>query len=122
MNESLHVKIEYDDAVLIKKDILLSEKDLLETIRYTRNYNTLRKQELTLKENLKKQLETLNLLVHEIEKNLPKESVHYGEEKPSSQSLEASETKRKVKKAVEAKKTEIENQIDDIRARLASLG
>lgn len=122
MNESLHVKIEYNDAIAIKKDILISEKDLLETIRYTRNYNNFRKQELTLKEKLKKELEALNLLVHEIEKNLPKETIHYGEEKQPSQILEMPGIKGKERRAVERKKNEIEKQIDDIRSRLAALG
>ncbi|MDP1728582.1 MAG: hypothetical protein Q8L27_00070 [archaeon] len=121
MNESLHIRIEYEEAIAVKKDILLSEQDLLETINYTRNYNILRKQELILKEKLKKELEALNTLVHEIEKNLPKESLHYDDE-PSSQNLEAPIVKRTEKKIGDKKKTEVEKQIEDIRARLASLG
>ncbi len=122
MNESLHVKIEHDDAVGMKKDILIVEKDLLETIRYTRNYNQLRKQELVMKEKIRKDLAALNALIQAIESVLPKESIHFSEEKTGEAVREVAKIRKKEPRAMEKKKTEIERQIDDIRSKLAELG
>ena len=125
MNESLHVKIEREDAVTVKKYILTSEKDLLETIRYTRNYNLLRKQELILKEKMQKELANIHALVQAIEANLPKERLHYQdtEEKAQKSAITQKITKstKKRTQVTEKHKSEVERQIDDIRERLAAL-
>jgi len=126
MEGSLHVKIEREDAIEIKKNILTSEVDLLETIKYTRNYNLLRKQELILKEKMQKELSVLHTVVKAIESNLPKEGLHYqdAEEKAekAAQIQEIVKGKKKQSKVIEKHKTELENEIDSIRERLAQLG
>ncbi|MEK6885579.1 MAG: hypothetical protein AABX17_01280 [Nanoarchaeota archaeon] len=126
MNESLHIKIEREDAVAIKKNILISESDLLETIRYTRNYNLLRKQELVLKEKMQKELAALHLIVQAIEANLPKEGLHYQDEQEKTEksviTQEVTKSKKKQNKVIEKHKNELEQEIDNIRERLAQLG
>ncbi len=124
MGESLHVMIEHDDAIKAKKDILLIEKDLLETIKCTRSYNSLRKQELVLKEKIRKNITILNTLIHGIEYNLPKDTVNYHEEQGKKTKEIVREVVKIQKKSSvhENKKSEIEQQIEDIREKLARLG
>ncbi|MFH1503437.1 MAG: hypothetical protein ABIE36_02160 [Candidatus Diapherotrites archaeon] len=45
----LHVKLEYEEGVQSKKDILSSERDLIKLIKIMRRYHLLRKEELNNK-------------------------------------------------------------------------
>ena len=49
---NIHVKLDYAEALESKKDLLVSEKSLLELIRHLKSYNALRKKTYTLKNKL----------------------------------------------------------------------
>jgi hypothetical protein len=125
MSGSIHIKIDYANAVSQKKNTLIIEKSLLEIIQHTRNYNLLRKQEFLLKLQIKKAMFEIESLIKEIEPSLPTEELkqarlmgkHERGEKPAT-------TKATPKKTIKVSmpKTDLDAQIQEIQAKLASLG
>ncbi len=71
--ENIHVKIDYDEAVEGKKDILTSEAAVLECIKKIKNINHLEKEEEKLKADVRKKLREVSILVTRIDKEMPEE-------------------------------------------------
>lgn len=120
-NANVHVKLENEEAIAINREALLAEKELLEAVKSLKRYEALRKEEFSLKSKLKKDLAALASLVKETESCLPKDEEA---EEEIKQAKEKQKAKAHIKpaKVKEGKKTELENEIDDIRAKLAALG
>jgi len=68
----IYSKIEYEDAISAKRNLLESQANLLRILQYLNNYKSLRKKELTLKIKLKKILKEIKDNVKEVLKNAPK--------------------------------------------------
>lgn len=118
-NNSIHIKLDYPEAILIKKNMLLVEQDLLETSRYIKNYNSLRNKEFVLKTKVKRDLGILKNLISSIQANLPIEEAEMTKEKVQK---EIRHIEKPVKpKSHEVQKSNVENQINEIRAKLAAL-
>ncbi len=107
--KNLHVRLEYNEAVFGKKDILSSEINLLELLRRLRNYKVSRKRELILKARLKRELFELKSRVHAIEGFFPSEE---SEEAIKSKARGLREEKRN---------KDIDSQLEEIREKLARL-
>ena len=125
MHNSVHIKLEHDEAIELKKNALLLEKDLLEVIKHIRNYNVLRKKEFTLKEGAKKSMAILTKTISSVEADLPREEIReLDQENEPVQELPKKTIKlgKSPKQEFEARNSGIESEIDEIRARLASLG
>ena len=67
----IYVKLEYEDAIQSKKNILSLEMDLLKTIQTIKTYHESRTEELQLKIKLHKKIKTLLLEIKRLQKNLP---------------------------------------------------
>lgn len=67
----IHIGVDHQSAVSAKKDILLSEKGLLEIIKRMRAYSELRKQEFILKNRIKKAITEIKTQTAKIEDELP---------------------------------------------------
>lgn len=68
---SIHVKLEYTEALNSKKDILLTESNLLKINEYMRNYHQIRIQELKRKINLHNKIKQLINSIARLEKTMP---------------------------------------------------
>lgn len=72
-NENLlHVKLEYEESIQSKKDIISSEINLLRVIEAIKKYNILRKKELELKPKLYEKIRAITTNIKNLEKSLPK--------------------------------------------------
>jgi hypothetical protein len=121
-NNSIHIKLDASEAVSLKRNILLVEKELLETARYIKEYNNLRKKEFVLKARVKKDLGILGNLITGIESHLP-----IGEAQIAEKNMKKTNIKNELKRIEkpifkEKKKSDIEDQIEEIRSKLAALG
>ncbi len=67
----IHVKLEYEEAVQSKKDILSLEMDLLKTIQTIKTYHKFRTEELQLKIKLHQKIKALMTEIRHLQKNLP---------------------------------------------------
>jgi chromatin segregation and condensation protein Rec8/ScpA/Scc1 (kleisin family) len=123
MAGSIHIKVDYPQAVYLKKETLLLEKGLLEVIKHSREYNNLRKKEFIIKTKFKKDMEVMQHLVLSIDSQLPKEELREMnllklKEKPLKQQKEQ---KVRITTEKERKRDSIEQQINEIQEKLARL-
>ncbi|MBM3247310.1 hypothetical protein FJZ17_02100 [Candidatus Pacearchaeota archaeon] len=125
MAGSVHIKIDYGKAVSLKRDTLIVEKSLLEIIQHTRNYNLLRKKEFLLKTQLKRAMAEIESLIVHIEPTLPTEELKQVKllEKPEKKEKVLRAAKSVKEKAeIVSRRNDIESQLEEIQAKLASLG
>jgi len=71
-NNLVHVKVEYNEAVESKKDILSLQLNLIKTIKNIREYKIARLKELKLKNKLKRTTASALTNIKKIENALPK--------------------------------------------------
>ncbi len=122
--ENIHIRFEHDEAVFAKKELLNSEISALNTLKAFKSFKTTRRRELLLKTKFKKSLSDLKTKIEEIEQILPTEE----EEEPQLKLIKKLSKKKTPPKSKEAKKPEkkeykaIENELLEIKKKLAKLG
>lgn len=104
----LHIRLEYEEAVEGKRELLESQINLLEILKRVKNYKILRKRELILKGKLKKSLSFLSSELNQIKNNLPESENELG--------IKEETTKQEIEKD-----KNIESQLQEIREKLARL-
>ena len=106
--ETRHIKLDYEEALSAKKQLLSIELGLLQTEKRVRNYKLLRKKELAMKNFLKRCLRELRMKIGSEESTLP------AEEEPIKI--------RTIKKGIEKRKQEdIQHQLAEIQEKLERL-
>lgn len=68
----VHIGIEHAKAVSAKRDMLLCERILLETIKTMREYNSSRRQETIVKSSIKKDFSIIHFEISKILREFPK--------------------------------------------------
>lgn len=131
--ESVHVGLEYNEAVSAKKEILLCETGLLEIIKRMRAYKNLRNREFILKNRIQKDFATIKKTIIKIEDELPTakeiglpeleiaDKIKKDPQKVIDDEIEKIEQKR-VLSVQKEKNRKIEDELDDIKSKLAQLG
>ncbi len=105
--ESRYVKLDYNEALSAKKELLSSEINLLNIARKMENFRQLRKKELLLKTRLKFLLNNLKSKINLFQSTFPQEQGKVNIRKPA---------------AKESKKSRhIQDELEDIRNKLARL-
>lgn len=113
----LHVKLEYEEGVQSKKDILSSERDLIRLIKVMRRYHLLRKEELDNKLRIYKKIKELKLNLTKLNQTLPKIKIPGILRKE-----EVGQKEKGVVKKKEAYDIDLETQLREIQERLRKLG
>lgn len=107
--EARHIKLDYENALNNKKQILMSEANLLRILEKISSYKTLRKREFELKNKLRIALINLIAKIDLIDGYLPSESIP--------------KTKKKAKKQKESKESRnIQEELVEIKRKLERLG
>lgn len=106
--ESRYIKLDYEEALSTKKQLLSLELNLLQTEKRVRNYKLLRKKELAMKNFLKKSLREVRMKISSEESTLPRE------EEPVRI--------RVIKSGIEKRKQQdIQRQLEEIQEKLERL-
>ncbi len=106
--ETRHIKLDYEEALSAKKQLLSMELNLLQTEKRVRNYKLLRKKELAMKNFLRRCLRELRTKINSEESTMPQE------EEPIRI--------RTMKKGIEKRKqADIQYQLKEIQEKLAKL-
>ncbi len=117
-NENLiHVKLEFDEAIKSKRDILSSEMGLLKIIKAIKNRQALREEEFKVKINLAKKIRDLKADITKLQVILPKIKI-------PDILQEKSEDENTGRIAQIKKKThsdDLESQLEEIQSRLRQL-
>jgi len=109
-SDIIYSKIEYENAISAKKNLLESQANLLRSLQYLENYRNLRKKELILKIKLKKNLKGIKDNIKEIIKKAPK-----------TQGVK--DHMRKKKEAEESHAVlSVQSELEDIQDKLRELG
>ncbi|MEK6919240.1 MAG: hypothetical protein AABW73_04350 [Nanoarchaeota archaeon] len=106
---NVHVKIDFHQAVNTKKQLLIGEIDVLKLIKGINSFSQMRRKELELREDLKKESGELHELVRLFLRNMPKIQ---DEDRTKIKEDLASINRREV----------IESDLDSIREKLGRLG
>ena len=108
MNETRHVKLDYEEALNAKKQLLSTQLSVLQTLKRLKNYKVLRKKELTAKNKIKTTATALKSKLNLLILTFPDEK-----EEPRT-------PKRKRRKEQEQEQ-DLSKELDDIKKKLAKL-
>ena len=113
----IHIKLEYNEAVKAKKDILSTEMNLLRILRIIKKYRDSRTQELVLKTKIHRKIKEFLTNMKKLETLLPKVKI------PEVLKEDDEEiSKIKTKKKLPAEHKDIESQLQEIQNQLKNLG
>ena len=112
----VYVKLEYDEALQSKKDIISSQVSLLKTIQAIRHYKILRLEELKIKEQMHRKIKELTTSIKKIYANIP--TIKIPQLKNSE---EEKNVGKKIKEAHE-KDDGLEIQLQEIQNKLKKIG
>jgi len=107
--ETRHIRIDYEEALSSKKQLLSAELNLLHIIKKMKNYKVLRKKEIQTKTSLKSELSALKSKINLIQSTFPQE--------------EAPVKINNKTTSLETKKSQnLQTELEDIKSKLAKLG
>jgi hypothetical protein len=110
MNQPIHVMMDYEKALQHKKEILMSEINLIMMANAMKNHSNLRLVEFSLKLKIRKELKFIRTQLSKLQNTLPK--------------MKSAETKR-VSELKEAElrfgERHLESQLSDLQKKLHSL-
>lgn len=109
--ETKHIRMDQEEVISTKKEILHSQINTIHLIKRIRNYKILRRKEFILRSKLKQEMGFLRSKVNLIISTLPKEA----SEKQIKEVKKESFVKEKVN-------NDFQKELDDIKAKLAKLG
>jgi superfamily I DNA and RNA helicase len=107
--ETRHIKLDFEEALNAKKQLLSIELNILHTIKKVKSYKLLRKKEIASKNNLKSSIKSLNSRINLMLSSFPNED---GKPKTS---------RKRKKKKNEKEKQNIKRELEDIKEKLSKL-
>jgi len=111
MTETLHIRLEVGEAINSKRNLLSSEINFINILKKIQNYRDLRRKELARKIELKSIMRETSELMKKFKEEMPKSKVPEAEEnEPAAGLLETT------------KKLKLEDELKEIKDRLARLG
>jgi hypothetical protein len=112
----IHVKIDYDEAVQSKKDLLSSERYFIMLLKTIKRYGLLRRDELNIKLRLQKKMKDLKINLGKLNETLPKIKL------PDILKRDESEEEDSLKIKGKIANIDLESQLREIQDRLRRLG
>jgi uncharacterized protein YkwD len=125
----VHIRLEYDNAVDSKKELLSTEIGLIKIAQSIRKYKLFRDREFDLKESVLKQIKDTKLTMRKLKVALPELKIpkilQEKKQKEEKQIKEAAPSPKPIVKEIIKKKEKSENSLEDqlkeIQARLNQL-
>ena len=106
----IHVKLEESEALEAKKDLLISEENLLEAIKSMKRYFMLRKEELRLKIKFSKKIKEAVSSMNKLENSFP-----------GMNKTPALKKVRKMKEKETVQDKSLETELNEIKERLRAI-
>jgi len=108
--ETKHIKLSHVEAIFAKKELLHSELDILNVLRKFKNYKLLRKKETATRNKIKTTLTSLRAKASVIQSSFPAE-----------EAKKVKRTKPHERKRESQGHQGIQNELEEIRSKLAQL-
>jgi len=123
---NIHVRVDYNQALNSKREVLLIQESLLKSIMHMKKYNSLRKIEFSLKNKIKKDIFELNKRFISLQEHFPREEASMaqqitGKSKRKDIIVEKTESREMPKEKKPARRNELEYELQEIREKLARL-
>ena len=112
--ELRYIKIDYNEALNAKRDLLLAEINSIELIKKIKGYRFLKKEESNVKNKLRKEISSIKSSLNLLESNLPTEIKEIKDKMHIK-----SKNKEKYKKVQE--RDNLKSELEDIRRKLEML-
>jgi len=117
-----HVKLDAQEAIRSRKDVLSTQMGLLKIAIVIKEYHELRVKELEIKRELRKKMRTLNTDISHLQRLLPELKIPKILQKEEEEYEEVEVKRKKLKKVIKRKYTsDIESQLQDIQDQLEAL-
>ena len=123
MTETIHIKLEYSEALQAKKDVLGSELGLLKIVKAMKNHQILRSEELKTKLRAHRKIRELKTTITKLQQILPRVRIPEILGEKEDKKIK-DEDKKELRKRVKEKAHDIslEVQLQEIQERLRQLG
>jgi len=115
-NNLIHVKLEYDEAIEAKRNLLSSEIEILKLAKNIKRYHRLRSEELKSRARFLRQMKELKISVGGLQQALPKINIS-----PAVRNEKEQEISKKIPKK-EKEDYSLEAQLREIQERLREIG
>jgi len=112
----IHVRINYEEAIQSKKDLLSSERDFIRVLKIIKRYRDLREKELNSKLKMQKKMKELKTNLGKLNETFPKIKV------PDILKKNGLEEDKPKKIKEENKDKDLESQLREIQEKLRKLG
>jgi hypothetical protein len=106
----IHIKLDYSEALEAKKDILYSQKSLIDIAKIMKQYHSLRNEELKTKLKIHRKIKEIITNINKLEKTLPAMEI----QKPKTKA-------ERIKSKAKPKEDDLEAQLREIQNRLRAL-
>lgn len=106
----IHVKLDYDELIISKKEVLSTEANLIRILQIMKKYNTLRTKELNLKSKFLRKLKNTKTQIKKLEQTLPKLEI-------PEEDIPSKKTSRNIK----PKKDNLKLELEEIQKKLKKL-
>ena len=115
----IHLKLEYREALQLKRDMLSAEMNLLKTAKTIRSYGYFRLEELELKLMLYKKIREVKINIGKLQRILPKLKVPEilrREKETETSGIHKLETKKRTYRSdnLESQLQEIQNRLNEL--------
>lgn len=131
-NLSIHIRLEYEDALNSKKNLLLIEKGFIDIENRIKSFSLLRKKDFSFKSEMKRNISQVKESIFRLESELPTEEMKFKTEEPEYEEflntglkkverLNESKIKNRERAVREDRKQDIELQLKEIQEKLNSL-
>lgn len=115
MTGSLHIKLEHIEALDKKRDVLTIEESILKILNHMKTYGDLKRREFILKNQIKRNISAIRNALVMLDNHLPKEDLLIlGNHKIET-------LKKETTKKEKYKKSNLEEELELIKQKLASL-
>ena len=114
----IHIKLEYEEALNSKIDLLSYQKNLLKSLKFMNQYYSMRFNELQAKTKLHKKIKEIRIDIDKIEGILPKANLPKILKKEDEEEYQFA---KKQQKKTEKYDQDIESQLAEIQRKLRSL-
>ncbi len=113
-SQFMHVKMEYDDAMSLKREILFSEVHFIKMLQRLQRFSALRTEESLLRETLIEALHEMKNDLTFFEKHLPKLKEELSPQKKAVEQKKQNHPKKKYDSALEMQLEEIKQKLNSL--------
>jgi len=117
----IHVKLETEEAIEDKRNLLMSKADIIELVHAIKRYHKLRNQELKLKIKIYNKIKIIKNDLKRLQTNLPKIKLnqiphHHIQEKPNSSEIRNQIKSQKTNNVIDRELEEIQRKLRELSA------